>query len=152
MVQFGVRGVRNVLIKLGLIDGVMVKPPYQTKFTSTRWLRAQLGGILRFHVVPGQVVHKGQAIASNFTLLGRQQNTLTAPTEGIVLGMITLPTVKPGEPICHLGRTEISLKKIEAALAGSAKSAQTANKTRTHLATSINRVAHQKLKPRVRKK
>ena len=150
IVQFGVRGVRNVLINLGLIAGEALKPPYQTKFTSTRWLRAQLGGILRFHVVPGQVVHKGQTIASNFTLLGRQQNTLTAPTEGIVLGMITLPTVKPGEPICHLGRTEISLKKIESALAGTAKGVKTAIRTRTHLATSINQVAHQKPKPRSR--
>ncbi len=152
MVQFGVRGVRNVLTKLGLIEGVLVKPPYQTKFTSTRWLRAQLGGILRFHVVPGQVVHKGQAIASNFPLLGRQQSTLTAPTEGIVLGMITLPTVKPGEPICHLGRTELSLEKIETALAGSAKGVQTAIKTRSHLATSINRVAPTQTKPRARRK
>jgi predicted deacylase len=152
MVQFGVIGVRNVLMKLGVIDGVALKPPYQTKITSTRWLRAQLGGILRFHVVPGQVVRKGQAIASNFTLLGRQKNTLTAPTDGIVLGMITLPTVKPGEPICHLGRTQINLRKIEAALAGSAKGVKTAIRTRSHLATSINRVAHQEPKPRARTK
>lgn len=142
IVQFGVRGVRNVLINLGLMEGEIMRPPYQTKITSTRWLRAQLGGILRFHVAPGQVVHKGQPIASNYTLLGRQQNTLTAPTEGIVLGMTTLPTVKPGEPICHLGRTALSVAKIETALAGPAKSAKTAMKTRTHLATSFNRVAH----------
>lgn len=141
MVQFGVRGVRNVLSELGMLDGEPVRPAYQTRITSTRWLRAQLGGILRFHVAPGQLVYAGQAMASNFTLLGRQRNMLKAPTDGIVLGMVTLPTVKPGEPICHLGRPAMGLKNIEKALGGTAKAAQTAQRNRTHLATSIHRVA-----------
>lgn len=141
MVQFGVRGVRNVLINLKMVAGDAVRPPYQTQITSARWLRAQLGGILRFHVAPGQMVHKGQEIASNYTLLGRQRNMLLAPNDGIILGMSTLPTVKPGEPICHLGRTSMKTSEIEFALARPAQSARTALKNRTHLATSINQVA-----------
>ncbi len=140
MVQFGVRGVRNVLIELQMLKGEAVRPPYQTRITSARWLRAQLGGILRFHVAPGQIVRKGDEIASNYTLLGRQRNRLIAPSDGIVLGMSTLPTVKPGEPICHLGKTSLKITAIEAALARPASAAKTALKNRTHLATSIHRV------------
>jgi predicted deacylase len=140
MVEFGVRGVRNVLVDLGLIAGERVAPPYQTLITSTSWIRAQVGGILRFHVVPGQVVHVGQAIASNYSLLGKQQNILKAPTDGIVLGMTTLPTVKPGEPVCHLGRPAMSLARIESALARPSETAHDIMAARTHLATSINMV------------
>lgn len=140
MVEFGVRGVRNVLVELGLIVGERIPPPYQTRITSTSWIRAQVGGILRFHVVPGQIVHAGQAIASNYSLLGQQKNLLKAPTDGIVLGMTTLPTVKPGEPICHLGRPSMSLARIEAALARPSTVDHDIMAARNHLATSINQV------------
>lgn len=29
---------------------------------------------------------------------------LEAPFDGVVIGMTTLPTTSPGEPVCHLGR------------------------------------------------
>ncbi len=140
MVQFGVRGVRNVLAELGLIASPRIPPPYQTRITSTSWIRAQVGGILRFHVAPGQIVRAGQAIASNYSLLGQHQNILKAPADGIVLGMTTLPTVKPGEPICHIGRPAMSLARIEAALAKSPAGQREVTRARRHLATSINQV------------
>ncbi|MCF3651215.1 succinylglutamate desuccinylase/aspartoacylase family protein [Synoicihabitans lomoniglobus] len=141
MVQFGVRGVRNVLIDLGMMRGEVTPPPYQTRITRNRWLRAKVGGILRFHVAPGQIVRTGQDLASNFTLLGEQRNVLSSPCDGIVLGMTTLPTVKPGEPVCHIGEPAMSLKRIEKALAVSRREQPEINRARRHLATSIHQVA-----------
>ena len=141
MVQFGVRGVRNALIDLGMMAGTRQAPPYQTRVTGNKWIRAKVGGILRFHVAPGQIVEAGQEIASNFTLLGEQRNVLTAPNDGIVLGMTTLPTVNPGEPICHLGKPTMSIRRIRAALAASKTDSVDPMKARRHLATSIHRVA-----------
>jgi len=54
-------------------------------------------------VTPGDIIEKGQALATNTTLLGSENATLHAPFDAIVVGMTTLPAVSPGEPVCNLG-------------------------------------------------
>ncbi len=112
VLDLGVRGVRNVLIHLGMLDAKPYLPPYQVKVFKTLWVRAELGGILRFHVAPGQPVEKGEAIASNFSIMGKQQSTLYSPLRGIIMGMTTMPTVKPGEPVCHIASVARGLPAI----------------------------------------
>lgn len=116
MLETGVRGIRNALIELGMTSGRLIKPPYQTHVRKTTWVRAELGGILRFHVNLGDLVEKDQPIASNFSILGRQQNQLVSPVDGIVLGMTTMPAIKPGEPVCHLAPIGKRLKNIRRAI------------------------------------
>jgi len=140
IVQFGVRGVRNVLITLGMMKGRASSPAYQTRVNRTTWVRAKVGGMLRFHVAPGQIVRTGQEIASNSTLMGEEQNVLTAPIDGIVLGMTTLPAVKPGEPVCHIGRPNLSIKKIERALQRQNAERSVLRRAERHLATSFRQV------------
>ncbi len=69
-----------------------------------KWVRAERGGFLQFHVAPGDIVEQEQPLATNTSLLGRERSVLTAPFDGVVLGMTTLPAVSPGEPVCHLGQ------------------------------------------------
>ena len=118
MLEVGVRGIRNVLTELRMIDGDVYEPPYQTFIRKTTWVRAEVGGFLRFHVQPGALVEADSPVASNFSILGNHQNILRSPVDGIVLGMTTSPAVKPGEPVCHIaipGRKITSIrKKIEA--------------------------------------
>ena len=97
VVEVGVRGVRNVLIELGMLDDEPTRPAYQTRIETTTWMRAHLGGLLWFHVSPGALVEAGQALATNASLFGDGRAVLISPVDGIVLGMTTLPTVKPGE-------------------------------------------------------
>ena len=78
----GVRGIRNTLIELGMIGGRMYEPPYQSRVRKTTWVRAEVGGIIRFHVTLGELVEAGQPIAKNFSLLGEQQNSLVSPVDG----------------------------------------------------------------------
>ena len=59
----------------------------------------------------GEIVEKHQPLASNTSLLGREQNVITAPFDGVILGMTTLPAVSPGEPVCHLGRLTTRTRK-----------------------------------------
>ena len=59
-------------------------------------------GFLRFHVAPGDLVERGDPIATSTSLLGRELNTLKSPRSGIVMGMTTMPSVAPGDPVCHL--------------------------------------------------
>jgi predicted deacylase len=52
VIEFGVRGVENVLIELGMLEGSQKAPLYQAHLKKTTWVRAQVGGILRFHILP----------------------------------------------------------------------------------------------------
>ncbi|MCA9102687.1 MAG: succinylglutamate desuccinylase/aspartoacylase family protein [Pirellulales bacterium] len=104
IVETAVRGIGNVLRELGMIGGKSDRPAYQLKIESTKWVRAEMGGFLRFHFSPGDIIEKGQPLATNTTLLGRHRSVLTAPFDSVVIGMTTLPAISPGEPVCHLGR------------------------------------------------
>jgi predicted deacylase len=104
IVEASTRGVKNVLHALDMWEGPVERPKYQLVIERTKWVRAERGGFLQFHVRPGDVVEKDQQLATNSTLLGRDRSKLFAPFNAVVIGMTTLPAVSPGEPVCNLGR------------------------------------------------
>ncbi len=117
VVEYAVRGVANCLQHLGMVDGTPTDPPFRVETDSTKWVRAKFGGFLRFHVAPGQIVSAGEPLATNAKLTGEEQNILRAPRDGIILGMTTLPSVAPGDPVCHLAFPKRGvLRKIERAV------------------------------------
>ncbi|MFV0442677.1 MAG: succinylglutamate desuccinylase/aspartoacylase family protein [Planctomycetaceae bacterium] len=120
MLATGVRGVRNVLIDLRMSAGRVQVPAWQSIVRKTTWVRAEVGGFLRFHVQPGDHVEKNHPVASNFSILGDLQRVLRSPADGIVLGMATSPAVKPGEPVCHIA---IPGRKLKSRISPSSKSA-----------------------------
>ncbi|MEZ6089649.1 MAG: succinylglutamate desuccinylase/aspartoacylase family protein [Pirellulaceae bacterium] len=97
------RGVRNVLRELKMLDGQPEQAPYQVIVEKAKWVRAEKGGFLQFHVQPGEIISAGQPIATNTNLLGRERRMLESPSDAVVIGMTTLPAVTPGQPVCHLG-------------------------------------------------
>jgi predicted deacylase len=102
VVEYSLRGIRNVLIGLKMIEGEVVEPPFRIVADETKWMRAERGGFLKFHVQPGATVQRGQPLATNTSLAGQDLGTIVAPRDGIVLGMTTLPAVSPGDPVAHL--------------------------------------------------
>ncbi len=102
IVDLGLKGTLNVLMDLKMLPGTPGEPPFCAEIRRSKWIRAERGGILKFHVVPGEAVRKGQVLATNLGILGKHQNRIVAPGEGFVLGMTTMPAVKPGEPVFHL--------------------------------------------------
>jgi uncharacterized protein len=119
VVELGVRGVKNVLRRLGMLRGRVAPPAYQTVVKRSQWVRAQAGGLLRFHVAPGDLVEAGDAIATCDGFFRAESPILRAPVAGIVLGMTTLPVVRPGEPVCHLGVPRLALTEIRERIASS---------------------------------
>jgi hypothetical protein len=113
----GLRGVRNVLIELGMVQGKPERPAYQARIERTHWLRSDTGGLLRFHAAPGDLVEKDQPLATCTTLLGMERGVVRAPEDGIIMGLTTLPSVKPGDPVCHLALPRDGLRPIRKALA-----------------------------------
>ena len=118
--EYAVRGIQNCLAYLGMIDKPIEEPPYRVETDATKWVRAEHGGFLDFHVVPGDIVAQGDILATSSSLTGRDLDTIVAPRSGIVLGMTTLPAASPGDPICHLaypkGQYISRLERAHAAL------------------------------------
>lgn len=102
IVQLGVQGARNVLSWLGMVRTKPADPISIEEIRRTSWIRSERGGILKFHVIPGQAVRKGQILATNLDIFGRHQHQIIASSEGFILGMTTMPAVQPGDPIFHL--------------------------------------------------
>lgn len=113
IVETAVRGVKNVLRELEMADFPTEKPPYQITIEKSKWIRAEHGGFLHFHIKPGDIVEKGQPLTTNTTILGEEQSTLYAPFNGVVMGMTSLPSISPGEPICNLGKLPRKYKPDE---------------------------------------
>lgn len=102
VLEIGVRGVQNVLRHLEMVRGEPLVPNHQSIIDKATWVRAKEGGILRYHVSPGSEVKTDQPLATTVSVFGDEQNVLKSPVDGIILGMTSLPAVKPGEPVCHI--------------------------------------------------
>ncbi len=121
VVEYALRGITNCLKHLHMIEGKPAKPAYRIETNATKWVRAAYGGFLEFHVSPGDIVEKDEPLATNTNLMGDKQNIIAAPRDGVVLGMTTLPSVAPGDPVCHLAfprkgvlsRAERAVEKLE---------------------------------------
>lgn len=112
IVELGVRGVHNVLSRLGMVAKRPARPAYETTVEHSRWVRSQWGGLLRFHVSPGALVDEGALLATCDGFFRDESPTVRAPVGGIVLGMTTLPVIRPGEPVCHIGIPDRPLDAI----------------------------------------
>ena len=137
VVDFGIRGCLNVLKWLEMIPGKPEKPLFQVNLKKTTWVRADRGGILGFHARPGELVEEGAVIATNYNIFGKEHRTLHAPASGIVLGMTTMPAVKPGEPVYHLAQlSRRSFHRI-AAIMNSTSTEDLYSRIQNDLATNI---------------
>ena len=99
-----------------MLEGEIDKPAFQTRVRKSTWVRASLGGLLRFHVSPGAIVEGGQPLATSESVFGEARSVIIAPQDGIVLGMATHPAVHPGEPVCHVAIPTKSIQTIRAAI------------------------------------
>jgi predicted deacylase len=106
IIEIGVSGVLNVLRHLGMMPGELKLPPVRLRPSDTRWVRAQMGGILDLRVELGQPLRRGDVISVNTNPFGRGRNQLAVPANGLALGLTQLPLVHPGDPVCHLALLE----------------------------------------------
>lgn len=121
VIELGKRGVLNILKELKMIKGKIQSPAFQTVVKETEWVRSEHGGILRFHVRLGDIVRRGDKIATAEGWFTLEHHDVISPVNGILLGMTTMPAVKPGEPICHVAIPTKSLKAIEEEMKSSPK-------------------------------
>lgn len=113
VVALGLQGSRNVLRHLKMIEGTPTAPPFQVEVRKSVWIRAEHGGILKFRSGPGDLVEKGQLLATNHDIFGNILNEIRSPADGIIQGLTTMPAVKPGEPVFHIALPGLSYAALK---------------------------------------
>ena len=104
-VKTGVAGILRVLRHKGMVAGrEEVARPLSLLCTSSTWLRAPAGGILRSYMADGDRVQPGDLMAVVTDPFGLREEELRAPSAGIVVGRAMLPVVNEGDAIFHLAR------------------------------------------------
>lgn len=107
-IRAGLAGVLRVMKTIGMVDAEDVTAPQAASFvsTSSQWLRASNGGILRMSKVLGDSVTAGSVIGTVSDLFGDVETDIVSPIDGVVLGRATLPIVNEGDAVCHIARAE----------------------------------------------
>ncbi len=72
--------------------------------TSSHWLRAPAGGLLRTFRGEGETVEKGDVLATVSDPFGAVETDLIAPEAGILIGRAILPVVNEGDAVFHLAK------------------------------------------------
>ncbi|WP_412099001.1 succinylglutamate desuccinylase/aspartoacylase family protein [Defluviimonas sp. D31] len=116
-VRAGVAGILRVMHHLGMLPakGVTKLKAAPLFCTSSKWLRAPAGGLIRTFRAEGDVVCAGETLAAVSDPFGEQEAIMKAPADGIIVGRTVLPVVNEGDAIFHLA-TVRSADAAEAAI------------------------------------
>ncbi len=114
-IRAGVKGVINVMRRIGMLPKSRSKKPPQVPVVSdqTSWLRAPESGILRSFVPLGDKVEKGQTIAVVADPLGEAETPIIAPCNGVVIGRTNLPLVYEGDATFHIAQYGRKVTAVE---------------------------------------
>ncbi len=113
MVTRGVTGVKSVLANLKMIEEAPRQARFQVVVKRSEWIRSERGGIGDLLVRPGEIVYRGQEIASITNPFGREVSLVRSPITGLIIGVTTVPMVNPGDAICHVAKLEKTLPTVE---------------------------------------
>lgn len=107
-VRAGVAGILRVLRHVDMLPAKgIAKPKSAPQYcTSSKWLRAPAGGLLRTFRADGDVVAMGDVMAVVADPFGEQEQDIIAPFNGIVVGRTVLPIVNEGDAVFHLARVK----------------------------------------------
>jgi len=113
-IKAGVRGVLNVMRKIGML------PPKRSGRTqlnpllarSTGWVRAPASGIFNSNVPLGGTVTSGQRLGSISDPLGDSAEVMKSPYDGIVIGRSNLPLAHEGDALFNIAEFK-SVAKAE---------------------------------------
>ncbi len=102
-IRGGIRGILNVMRQIGMLPAARRKKQITPVIAkSTSWVRAPESGIVGDKVSLGSSVDKGQKLAVISDPLGDDENTVSAPFDGIVIGRTNLPLAHEGDALFNL--------------------------------------------------
>lgn len=96
------RGLLNVMVMQGMIDGTVVLPQKQYRITKRKFVRGSLGGLIEMDCKPGDIVKAGSAIA-HFHYYGDDLIPYTVEKDAIIIAARTYPAINSGDRVAFLG-------------------------------------------------
>ena len=107
-VDIGTSGVCRVLAHIGMIDADdgLHTVGIPARANKSSWVRAPRGGVTQRVRKSGDVVHKGDLLATVGGLFGEDAAQMISPIAGIVIGHATLPVVNQGDALFHIAEVE----------------------------------------------
>lgn len=105
-IEAGFAGVVRVLAHLEMIDSAPADSTPTVISRSSRWVRAQRGGLLRAEVGLGETVERRQVLGHLSDIFGRGNLVVRAPLSGVVIGLTRSPRVNQGDALLHVAEPE----------------------------------------------
>jgi hypothetical protein len=82
--------------------------------SSSSWVRAPAGGLLRCFKQTGEGVETGTLLAIVTDPFGENEQEIVAPAPGIILGRAMMPVINEGDACYHIAATAIDpLKRMQ---------------------------------------
>lgn len=105
-VRAGVAGILRVMRGQNMLPAKGIAKAKSTPHlcSSSHWLRAPAGGLLRTFRAEGEMVATGDLLASVADPFGAVETDLIADSAGILIGRAILPVVNEGDAVFHLAR------------------------------------------------
>ena len=118
LIRKAIGGVESVLAQFELRPGEPIGWPGWYRVIDTAeektWLRADTGGLVDMTWGPQPVVHEGDLICTVTDHFETRTERVTAPFDGLIVGLLENPVALPGHPLCHLVRIDTeTLAEIE---------------------------------------
>ncbi len=107
-IRSGLRGILRVMRALEMLPPLKragkVREPILARASS--WVRAPMSGIFRMAVRLGELVEKNQRLGAISNPFGGDEQLVTAPFKGLVIGRSNLPLTHEGDALFHLARLD----------------------------------------------
>jgi predicted deacylase len=112
-IRGGLRGITNVMRSIGMLpEAKSSKTLNPVEARSTSWVRAPSSGIVSWKAKLGASVSKDQKLAVISNPIGEQEDVVTAPFDGIVIGRSNIPLAHEGDALAHIAAFK-SVSKAE---------------------------------------
>jgi predicted deacylase len=102
-VEHGVRGLLNVLRRVGMVAGAVEARAEPVHLRSLVPVRVRRGGLVEQQVALGGWVQAGQLVTTITSITGEVVEEVHAPCDGLLLRIATFPAVATGEQVVQLG-------------------------------------------------
>ncbi|ADJ27128.1 succinylglutamate desuccinylase/aspartoacylase family protein [Nitrosococcus watsonii] len=102
-VHQGLKGIRNLMRKLAMVDEGEARSIPEAVFHQTQWIRTHQAGILLSEVSLGDPIKAGQQLGIITNPITNQQTPIISPYDGQLLGMALNQVTIPGYAAYHIG-------------------------------------------------
>ena len=105
-IRSGVNGIIRVMQTLGMLGTKVLRPSRVSPVfaSSSYWVRAPEGGLLRTILASGTRIEEGQMLGSIADPYGKGEVEIIAQDDGVLIGKTNLPVVNQGDALFHIAK------------------------------------------------